>query len=308
MIDDGIPLQTRRRSPTLNAAYDSHYLSSLFIFSDEVKQELKTFPKNSTILSADDMDADPGISGRRIRCHKRVPTAPNFSFLTNFQGNVPIIRRPIKPLSPNIYQPSPIINAKEFVVIPKTSNFQIDPPEEFQVFSELVNDLDITLNPRELGFIPTAYWPEGPFLLRDLISDYFQQPCGPETRFSHKLFNALQKVLKDPFYSTFFGVEWLNETVLLVVGPLFGFILGMENFETELFGPIGQLALHGFIELNETQALTCVDSSQLENVDFISTKLFLHNAGIFTKSSTQEDIISARWSRKRYRSSSLTDI
>ena len=305
MIDETLTIHTRRRSPTYNSSYNPNILQSLFIFSDEVNEELKTKLENSQITSVDDNDAKFVIPGGILDCHRRVPTAPNFSFLSNQSSNIPIIRRPIQPLSPDIYNPPPV-PANEFTVHPKKENFKIDAPPEFEVFYELVNDLDISINPRNLGFIPTRYWPEGNFLIRDLVSDYFQQPCSSNSRFSHKLFNALQKVNSDPFYSTFFGVEWLNETVLLINGPLFSFILGYNNYETELFGQGGQMDIHGFVELNQEQALSCVDESQLENVDFNTTRIFIHNAAIFTKSSTQDDIVNARWSRKkRYRSASL---
>ena len=305
MIDDSLTIHTRRRSPTFNSSYNPDFFGSLFIFSDDVKEELSSKMQNSHLASFDDNDAGFGIGGGRVEGHRRVPTAPNFSFLSNQSTNIPIIRRPIKPLSPDIYKQPPM-QTNEFTVQPKPSDYRIDAPQEFDVFYELVNDLDISINPKNLGFIPNRFWPEGDFLIRDLVSDYFQQPCGSYSRFSHKLFNALQKVNVDPFYATFFGVEWLNETALSVNGPLFGFILGYDNYETELFGQGGQLDIHGFVEMNQEQALSCVDASQLENIDFITTRVFIHNTALFTRSSSPDDIVNARWSRKkRYRSSSL---
>ena len=94
------------------------------------------------------------------------------------------------------------------------------------------------------------------------------------------------------YYYYFIWVERLIETVLLVNGPLFTIVLGMNKDESELFGSMGQLSIHGFIEQNEDQALSCVDASQLENVNYTTTRIFVHNTRIFTQSATEHDILS----------------
>lgn len=295
------PPRTRRRSPTVTSCTSIDFKSSLFTFSDDVQKELDSI-KSSTNPFFTSMDDSPitSISSSDTNVfHRRVPTAPSFSFLNSANSNLPLSRRPIQQKPPEMIKDSFIIT-KQFSCIPKPADFTVPIKEGQEVYSQLVNDLEIMINPKELGFIPSSFWPEGQFLLRDLVTDYFMKECGPDSRFSHKLFNALQKVQHDPFYSCFFGVEWLNENALLVNGPLFGTILGMKDYEEELFGSYGQLAIHGFVSQNESEALSFVDSSQLEGVDFVTIRIYVHNNGVFTQSSTEHDIISARWSRRKY--------
>jgi hypothetical protein len=288
-------------SPTVFECAESNFRTGFFLFSEEVLQDFKEMQASSNpLIKSKD---DSLVSGVSLSCgdffHKRVPTTPNFQILNSRINNLPLPRRPIKENAPELV--SRIIPiSKQFSCIPKPADFEIPGVEGFEVYSKLVNDLEITINPKELGFIPSSFWPEGSFLLRDVISDYFMKECGPDSRFSHKLFNALQKVLRDPFYSCFFGVEWLNENVLSVNGPLFGTILGINHYEEELFGSYGQLSIHGFVQQSETEALGCVDVSQIEGIDFVSVRIFIHNNGVFTQSATEHDIITARWSRRRY--------
>lgn len=298
--------RTRRRSPTVTSFAESNFGCGLFKFSDEVLQEFKD-SKSSTnpfFTSTDDSTISTISTNCTNAFHRRVPTAPSFSFLNSINTIIPLSRRPIKQNPPEIIKES-LLTANQFSCIPKPEDYCVPIKEAFEVYSELVNDLDVMINPKELGFIPSSFWPDGQFLLRDVVSDYFMKECGPYSRFSHKLFNALQKVRYDPFYSCFFGVEWLNETALLVNGPLFGTILGMDDYEEMLFGSYGQLAIHGFVQQSEADVLSCVDASQLEGVDFNTVRIFVHNNGIFTRSSTEQDIISARWSRRKYSKSGI---
>ena len=300
LLDKNVNGSTDPRSllPTLRAKY---------IFSDEAWEEMKLCAKRR-VSSTDDIAIDPRVSFPGMRVHRSIPTAPNFIMGSSDSSNFTFSRINTNQLIQDDIPIGPISHPHQFEVSPKSPLFSLPPLEDYEVYSTIINEPNVTINPKSFGFIPDSFWPEGSFSVRDLVFDYFRSPCGPYSRFSHKLYNILLKVNTDPFFSMFFGTEWLNETVLFIDGPLLGYILGLDNYEKELFGPLGQLSSHGFVEQSEHDALCCVDRSQLENVDFRKTRIFVHNAGIFTKSASAEDILNARWIRKRYRSASLSNI
>ncbi|EAY20898.1 hypothetical protein TVAG_437240 [Trichomonas vaginalis G3] len=285
---------TRRRSPTVS----DHQIKNsapLFIFSEEVQDETDELYGNNTFFCLDDNDTD-SFSSPSINFHRRTPTAPNLIHLTTNEKST-ILKRPIQPIFENNDNIS--LFPESFQPTPKPEDFCVSPCEASEEFSSLVNDKNITFSPRELGFIPRRFWPNERILLRDLVTDYFRADPSPNSRFSHKLYNALQIVKKDPFYFLLFGVEWMNETVLKVNGPLFSCVLGLQNYKYNLFSQNGQMSIHGFIELNEKDALAYCNAETLQDIDFNDFRLFLHKDGIFNANSNENDILSCRWARAK---------
>lgn len=291
-IGEGIPL-CRHRSTTVS---ERRMKSStpLFIFSEDT---LKDIPElaDSPFFGFDDSSAS-SVEAPVMPYHRSTPTAPILIRLSP-EDNVPLFKRPIQPIANE--KKHTIHNPDTFEPVPKPDGFCIQPCEYSELFSTLVNDPKVCLEPLRLGFIPQKYWEDEKIMMRDLIADYFRGMPNVNARFSHKLYNALQIVKNDPFYSLFFGVEWLNDTVLRVNGPLFACILGFDDYKTSIFGKNGQLAIHGFIELDERSALAYCDISELADIDFQQIRILLHSDGIFTAHATENDILNCRWARAR---------
>jgi hypothetical protein len=168
-------------------------------------------------------------------------------------------------------------------------------------FMQICADPAVKFNPHRLGFIPTTFWPDQDSTFDDLVADFFQKKNNSNSRFSHKLFNALKIAEEDPFYVTFLGVEWLTEFILKVDKKVFARLLGIKTIDGSLFHQQGNFPSHGFIELSERAARESLADTDLEGVDYENVRLLTHQPGIFIRGCTEEGIEHCKWinSRKR---------
>ncbi|KAH0786206.1 hypothetical protein GPJ56_009883 [Histomonas meleagridis] len=170
-----------------------------------------------------------------------------------------------------------------------------------QEFKAICSDPEVKFNPHALGFIPRSYWPDKDFTFGELVTDFFQRKNNANSRFYHKLYNALKIIDDDPFYIDFIGIEWVNDKVLKVDKNVFARLLGIKTIDGSLFHQQGNFPSHGFVELGSKDCLQYVTESDLEGVDFDKVRLLVHQSGVFTRGCTESTIEQCKWisSRKR---------
>lgn len=169
-------------------------------------------------------------------------------------------------------------------------------------FNTVCRDPEIKFNPHKLGFIPTKFWPDKEFTFGELVTDFFQRKNNANSRFYHKLYNALKISEDDPFYSEYLGIEWVNNNVLKVDKKKFARLLNIKTIDGSLFHQQGNFPSHGFIELGTNDALKYVTEEDLDKVDYENVRLLVHQAGVFVRGCTEDAIEGCKWvsSRKRH--------
>jgi hypothetical protein len=168
-------------------------------------------------------------------------------------------------------------------------------------FAQVCNDRNIKFNPRQMGFIPRNFWLNQDFTFGELVSDFFQRKNNSNSRFSHKLYNALKIANEDPFYVEFLGVEWVSERILKIDKRVFARLLGIQTVDGSLFHQQGNFPSHGFVELSEREARAGLSDAEMEAVDYENVRLLTHQPGIFTRDCTEEDIARCKWVSPRRR-------
>ena len=180
-----------------------------------------------------------------------------------------------------------------------TAPEQTDSDREFR---GICSDDAVKFNPVRLGFIPTKFWNEDKdWTFGQLVEDFFQKKNNANSRFSHKLYNALKISTSDPFYAVYIGVEWLTERVLKVDKWVFARLLGIKTIDGSLFHQQGNFPSHGFVELSQVEARRLVAEEDLADVDYENVRLLVHQPGIFTRDCTEQDIERCKWVGARRR-------
>jgi hypothetical protein len=163
-------------------------------------------------------------------------------------------------------------------------------------FLRLTLDPSVKLNPSQLGFIPQALWTDETDLkFGDLVTHFFQRKNNANSRFAHKLYNALRITTSDPFYFDFIGVEWLSDVVLKVNKSIFAQLLGIKTVDGSLFHRQGNFPSHGFLELTLSEAAALVSPEYLQEIDFSITRLLFHEQRVFVRDATIEAIENCKW-------------
>lgn len=183
--------------------------------------------------------------------------------------------------------------------LPVVPNITTSADEEFNTICQ---DHDIKFNPHKLGFIPTKFWPDKDYTFGELVSDFFQRKNNANSRFYHKLYNALKISEDDPFYSEYLGIEWIGNNVLKVDKKKFARLLNIKTIDGSLFHQQGNFPSHGFIEIGSNDARNYVSEDDLNNVDYENVRLLIHQNGVFIRGCTEESIEKCKWvsSRKRH--------
>jgi hypothetical protein len=182
--------------------------------------------------------------------------------------------------------------------LPDSSSLRLDSDAEFEQVSA---DSAVSLNPQRLGFIPSQFWSESSITFGQLVRDFFQKKNHANSRFAHKLYNALKITTDDPFYIEFIGIEWITDNVLRIDKRKFARLLAIKTIDGSLFHQQGNFPSHGFVELAETTALDFVTKDMLFGVDFDNIRLLVHQDGVFKKGCTEEDIGRCKWISARRR-------
>jgi hypothetical protein len=166
-------------------------------------------------------------------------------------------------------------------------------------FAAISNDAAVTFDPRELGFVPANFWKDRQFTFGELVREFFQKKNSANTRFLHKLYNALRIAESDPFYAEFVGLEWVNEKVIRIDKKKFARLMGIKAIDGSLFHQQGNFPSHGFIEVGAQNCREFVEAEGLEGVDFDDVRLVMHSTGDFLRSSTPGALEKCRWINSR---------
>jgi hypothetical protein len=132
--------------------------------------------------------------------------------------------------------------------------------------------------------------------------NFFQKKSNSNSRFSHKLYNALKIADERPSYVGFLGVEWISQTVLKVDKRAFARLLGIRIIDGSLFHQQGNFPSHGFVQLPETVARETLSEADLEGVDNDNVRLLTHQSGVFIRGCTEDAIDSCKWVNSRRQS------
>lgn len=160
-----------------------------------------------------------------------------------------------------------------------------------QLYNDLCANRSVTLNPQQLGFIPSFFWPPKDIPFVDLVYDFFQRKNNVNCRFLHKLYNALRMSTVSPVYAEIAGVTWVTPAVIKVNKGQFARLLGIKSIDGSLFHQQGNFTTHGFVELNREQAEVYCPHLDLAQVDFADVRLLVHQPGIFTSSVTEAQLM-----------------
>ena len=130
----------------------------------------------------------------------------------------------------------------------------------------------------------------------EIVSTFFQKKNNANSRFSHKLFNALKLSECSPEFPQLVGVSWLTQFILRVDKRAFARLLGIKSIDGSLFHQQGNFPSHGFFEIGAGDAAKfCPPGINLTGVDFENVRLLVHNEQKFRKGCTEFDIINCRW-------------
>jgi hypothetical protein len=177
----------------------------------------------------------------------------------------------------------------------------LSPPVHRDEFTAICCDHSIKLNPRQLGFIPSHFWQAREISFGDLVADFFQRKNNSNSRFSHKLYNALKISESNPFFASLVGIEWVSERILKVDKMAFARLLGIKTIDGSLFHQQGNFPSHGFVELTKEEVSDMVPQGVLETVDYDAVRLLTHQPGVFTRHSTELAIDTCKWVSARRR-------
>ncbi|KAH0785310.1 hypothetical protein GPJ56_010721 [Histomonas meleagridis] len=234
----------------------------------------------------------PQQSKAGSRRHQRAPSTP-----INFPPNVNLLELLRQVQLGNVFKNQKGSRQKT-LPIPQINNVNSADHE----FNSICSDQGVKFNPHRLGFIPHSYWQDKEMTFGELVREFFQRKNNANSRFYHKLYNALKIVEDDPFYIDFIGIEWVNEKVLKVDKFVFARLLGIKTIDGSLFHQQGNFPSHGFVELGSQEASEYVDKSELNGVDFDKVRLLVHQSGIFIKGCDEDTIENCKWKSSRKRS------
>jgi hypothetical protein len=162
-------------------------------------------------------------------------------------------------------------------------------------FSSLCSDPLATVDATGLGFIPADVWVKTKYTFGELVYCFFQRTTSGNTRFLHKLYNALQIAELDSFYADVIGIEWITEKVMKIHKRKFGELLGIRAIDGSLFHQQGCFPTHGFRELGPEEARWLVPQQALEDVDFDEVRVLVHSTGAFVRGSSAAPYLVPRW-------------
>jgi hypothetical protein len=161
-------------------------------------------------------------------------------------------------------------------------------------FNGACSDRGIVFMPRDLGFIPVP-WPDRVQTFGDLVSDFFTRKSSANSRFLHKLVNALKISDENPAYFDLVGVAWIADTVFKVDKVRFARLLGIRAIDGSLFHKQGNFPSHGFVEICGAEGRAMFTAAELEGVDFDVVRLLKHEAGLFYRGNTPDVDEKCRW-------------
>lgn len=218
--------------------------------------------------------------------------------------------KPLVALSPKLEVPIDMQDKKSTEYRLEPEVFKIDKkkskitpiiltPQDSMFYNVLMNP-QFQINPKQLEFIPSTYWPDQSFTFGDVVQNYFRLKNNENARFQIKLYNALKLTSKCPDYIQYVGIMWVTDYVILVDSTAFGRFLNIKSVKGSLFHSQGNFPAHGFVEImSKADAIANgVPQSMLGSIDFDLFKLWYHKDRLLSKTSTEQDISKIQWTSK----------
>lgn len=271
------------------------YSSSISKDSFENYRVQKDFFSDSSIqknLPKSQISSPSGFGVLPVQRKFGYSTQNRFAFSTG-PTKQPIGIRPINPLPAQLS-----LNAME-VFHPRLKQAkQIEPwvsstpiaARTDPIFNDIIINRKYTINPTQVGFIPSMFWPSKEYQLADIIFDFFQRKNNVSCRFLHKLYNAVKLSRVNDFYAELVGVKFITQVVLKVNKGCFARLLGIKTIDGSLFHKQGNFPNYGFVELSSELAQAYCTASDLADVDFDEVRLLIHTNGVFKANCTEADI------------------
>lgn len=164
------------------------------------------------------------------------------------------------------------------------------------IFISACKNPTLTFNPKLIGFIPSNLWTDKTMTFGEIVANFFQKKNNANSRFSHKLFNALKLSECSPVFPPLVGVSWLTPSILRVDKRVFARLLGIKSIDGSLFHQQGNFPSHGFFEIGAGDASTlCPPGINLNGVDFENVRLLFHSDKKFIQGCTEYDVMNCRW-------------
>lgn len=252
------------------------------------------FLNNFDIDEFDDLSSDNPFTQNIRKIDNRI-TPPSYSretsFSTSHLSSFNLYPRRTNSVS-DYFGISP-----NFSFNPRAKNHKfrpfLDPMSQLiqdSLFASIFQDLEYQVNPVQLNFAPNGSWLDRLYFFGELETEFFQKKNSSKIRLSYKLYNALKIVEFDEKFFQFIGVKWLSRVVFRVDKRKFARFLGVKSIDSLLFHQQGIFVPLGLIEITEIEASTIYPELGLTEIDFDEIRIFHHNTGLFTSSSTAEEI------------------
>lgn len=166
-------------------------------------------------------------------------------------------------------------------------------------FEQACADPMIQINPKVLGFIPSAIWVSGNETFGNLVNTFFRRRNSSHSKFSYKLFNALRLSEVFPDFVCHVGIQWVTDHVFMVRRRDFARLIGVKTVEGGLFHQQGNFPSHGFIELTFAESDAMSRAHGFGPCDLSIVRFVHHGTGLFTRFSTEASLEQCRWSAER---------
>ncbi|OHT13639.1 hypothetical protein TRFO_16197 [Tritrichomonas foetus] len=175
------------------------------------------------------------------------------------------------------------------------SSFQSPKGIENMTFEEICNDPAITINPRQMEFIPETAWNDDEISFGALVNTFFRKRNSTYCKFPFKLYNALKLAEHMPQYIPHVGVQWVNDKVIKVDREPFARLIGVKTVEGGLFHQQGNFPSHGFIELTYVESDRLSRAMNFGPADLSVVRFVTHVLGKFVRDCREEDLDTCRW-------------
>ncbi|KAH0786618.1 hypothetical protein GPJ56_009472 [Histomonas meleagridis] len=267
-------------------------------FEDAFALALNEIDKDSSLKFNNPFDHHPNFTRDVPQQHRRAVSSPMRIVNSPTQNTCSIEQPPIALSSFDLNPVSQVQRlTREFVLPQQVLYHTIDDPyASYCEFLAACNDSNLTLNPHALGFIPSSLWADRVITFGDIVTNFFQKKSNANSKFSHKLFNALKLSELSPVFSKFAGVTWLTPYILRVDKIIFASLLGIKSIDGSLFHQQGNFPSHGFFEIGAGDVIKyCPPDIDLTGVDFENVRLLVHSEHRFRQGCTEEDIEPCKW-------------
>jgi hypothetical protein len=153
----------------------------------------------------------------------------------------------------------------------------------------LREDPYLLVNPGELGLAPAGSWTDNEIHFAQIVTDFFKASHIANSRFPHKLFNALVLGESDPTYKELAGVAWATDTILRVNKIVFANLLGVHSIDGSLFHQHGHFPTHRFFEIGSAErARYCPPDMNMTGIDFNNVRLLIHHKQLLRTGCTRD--------------------